>query len=226
MKSYRILFIGNSHTYLHYMPWMLEQLAQAAMSPKKLRTDQVTGKGASLAWHWKNRATHNMLSDESWDYVVLQDRSGGPLEDPVSMQKYARLLDAEIKKQGARTLFYMTWAKRGQPKAQRIIRHAYVRAAREADALLAPVGTAWENALKADPGLRLHHEDDRHANPAGAYLSACVFFTVICQASPEGLPGTLYLSDRCLVDLKKNKAAFLQKIAFKAVHSKAKMIPG
>ncbi len=218
MKPYRILFIGNSHTYLHYMPRMLEQLAKAAGNQRKLLTEQITGEGAGLEWHWKNRATRNMLSKKSWDYVVLQDRSGGPIEAPVSMQKYARLLDAEIKKQGARTLFYMTWAKRDQPEAQQIIRDAYARAARETGALLAPVGTAWENALKTNPNLRLHHKDDRHANPAGAYLSACVFFAVICRTNPKGLPGILYLNDRCLVDLGKDEASFLQKIAFDVVY--------
>ncbi|MBW2593645.1 MAG: hypothetical protein JRE58_11740 [Deltaproteobacteria bacterium] len=217
MKSYRILFIGNSHTYLHYMPQMLEQLAEAAGNQRKLQTVQITGEGAGLQWHWKNRAARNMLSDKSWDYVVLQERSGGPVEDPGAMQKYARLFDAEIKKHGARTIFYMTWANRRRPESQKIIRHAYARAARETGALLAPVGIAWENALKADPGPRLHHEDNRHASPTGAYLTACVFFTVICKADPAGLPGTLYLNDRCLVDLGKDEAGFLQKIAFDVV---------
>lgn len=217
MSAVNILFIGNSHTYLHYVPQMLEQLAAAAGHQKKLRTKQITGRGAGLEWHWNQRATCEMITAGQWDHVVLQERSEGPVEDPGAMQKYARLLDAEIKKQGARTIFYMTWAKRSLPESQTMIRHAYVRAAKETGALLAPVGTAWENALKADPGLRLHHEDDRHANPAGAYLSACVFFTVICQANPEGLPGTLYLKDRCLVDLGKDEAGFLQKTAFDVV---------
>jgi len=217
MKTSRILFIGNSHTYLHYMPRMLEQLARAAGYRKRLRTEQVTGRGAGLEWHWNNPATRHMITDGQWDYVILQERSGGPLEDPVSMQKHARLLDAEIRKQGALTIFYMTWARCGRPESQKIIRQAYSTAATAAGALLAPVGTAWENALKADPGLRLHHEDDRHANPAGAYLSACVFFTLICRADPKGLPGTLYLNDRCLVDLGKDRAGFLQKTAFETV---------
>jgi len=217
MKSYQILFIGNSHTYLHYMPRMLEQLAEAAGNQKKLRTDQITGRGASLKWHWNQRATHDMITAEQWDHVILQERSGGPLEDPGAMQKYARLFDAKIKKQGARTILYMTWANRRRPESQKIIRHAYAQAARETGALLAPVGIAWENALKANPGLRLHHEDNRHASPAGAYLTACMFFTVICKADPAGLPGTLYLNDRCLVDLGKDEAGFLQKIAFDVV---------
>ena len=104
MKTSRILFIGNSHTYLHYMPRMLEQLARAAGYRKRLRTEQVTGRGAGLEWHWNNPATRHMITDGQWDYVILQERSGGPLEDPVSMQKHARLLDAEIRQRSQQIL--------------------------------------------------------------------------------------------------------------------------
>ncbi len=218
MKPDRILFIGNSHTYLHHMPRMLEQLAETAGHQKKLRTKQVTGKGASLEWHWHQQVTHDTIAAEKWRHVILQERSGGPLEDPGAMQKYARLFDAKIKKQGAGTIFYMTWARYDRPNSQNIISQAYSVAAKATGALLAPVGIAWGNALKTEPGLRLHHTDNRHANPAGAYLSACVFFTLICQASPEGLPGILYQNDRCLVDLEMHQARFLQKTAFKTVH--------
>ncbi len=218
MPSHPILFIGNSHTYLHHMPWMLEQLAEAAGHQKKLRTKQVTGKGASLEWHWHQQVTHDTIAAETWRHVILQERSGGPLEDPGAMQKYARLFDAKIKKQGAGTIFYMTWARRDCPNSQNIISQAYSVAAKATGGLLAPVGIAWENALKTDPDLRLHHTDNRHANPAGAYLNACVFFTLICQADPRGLPGTLYRNHRCLVELETDLAGCLQKTAFETVN--------
>ncbi len=43
-----VLFIGNSHTYLHFMLQMLGELAQAAGSGILLNLDQVTGEGAGL----------------------------------------------------------------------------------------------------------------------------------------------------------------------------------
>ena len=219
MKPDQILFIGNSHTYLHHMPRMLELLVEAAGHPQKVRTKQLTGRGASLQWHWEQPGTHDTIGAEKWRHVILQDRSGGPLEDPGALQKYARLFDAKIKKQGAGTIFYMTWARYGRPQSQKIITRVYSETARATGALLAPVGTAWESVLKTDPDMRLHHDDGRHANPAGAYLSACVFFALICQVSPVGLPGTLYQNDRCLVALGINQAELLQKTAFETVHN-------
>jgi len=217
MTTDKVLFIGNSQTYLHYMPQMVLQLAQFADLPSGLEVAQSTGKGVGLQWHWSNPGTRDLITAEKWTYVVLQERSGGALEAPEAMHAVARLLDAEIKKQGAQTVLYMTWANRRRPQTQQIIEEAYGQISRELDAVLAPVGRAWETCLKADPGFRLHHADDRHANPAGCYLSACVFHSVLFRASPEGLPGTLYANDRQLVALTDDRARFLQKIAYQTV---------
>ncbi|MGD2269085.1 MAG: hypothetical protein PVI06_01685 [Desulfobacterales bacterium] len=124
-----------------------------------------------MAWHWHNQKTRNLLKAKAWNYVVLQGRSGGPLEDNESMFKYARLLDAEIRNQGANTIFYMTWANRKRPESQKTLTDAYRQISRELGAILAPVGAAWEHSLRTDPHLRFHHSDDRRAGPAGAYLT-------------------------------------------------------
>ena len=170
-----ILFIGNSHTYLHYMPQMLGELAQAADSGVQLQIDQMTGEGAGLQWHWNNQPSRQKIRSGPWDWVVLQDRSGGPLEDLESFRTHARRLDGEIRRQGAKTVFYMTWANKSRPRTQTIIADVYARIATELGAVLAPVGLAWEKVQTLDLELNLHHIDDRHANPSGAYLTACVF---------------------------------------------------
>ena len=212
-----ILFIGNSHTYLHYMPQMLGELAQAADSGVQLNIDQVTGEGAGLQWHWNNAPSRDKIRSGSWDRVVLQDRSGGPLEEFESFQAHARLLDEEIRRQGAKTVFYMTWANKSRPRTQKIIADAYGQIATELGAVLAPVGLAWEKVQALDVELNLHHIDDRHANPSGAYLTACVFYAVFFNASPEGLPATLQIEGKIRLDLAKDRAVFLQKIAYETV---------
>lgn len=92
-----ILFVGNSHTYLHYMPQMLAQLATAGSGELKLSADQIVGEGSSLEWHWQNDQSRRVIRNQIWDWIVLQDRSGGPLEDPESFQRHAELLNAEIR---------------------------------------------------------------------------------------------------------------------------------
>lgn len=217
MESHRLLFIGNSHTYLHYMPLMLVQLYQAA--GYTLHTDQVTDEGVSLEWHWSNNATWAKIQEADWSHVILQDRSGGPLEDRQSFYKHARLLNSEITKQGAKTVFYMTWANKRRPETQKLLAEAYLSITRELDAMLAPVGLAWERALSQNPKLDLHHKDGRHASKTGAYLTACVFFFALNDSNTIGFPGNLRLGDRILVDLEDSQAAFLETIAYETVSS-------
>ena len=65
--------------------------------------------------------------------------------------------------------------------------------------------------------LNLHHIDGRHANPNGAYLTACVFYSVFFNTSPEGLPATLLIGGKIRLNLAEDRAGFLQKIAYKTV---------
>jgi len=212
-----VLFIGNSHVYMHFMPLMLEELVMAADRGVSLVTGQSTGEGVSLEWHWKNKATRDMLASGNWDFVVLQDRAGGPLEERKSFEINAWLLNQEIKTRGAQTVFYMTWALKSQPQTQANLTEAYGHMAAELDVKLAPAGLAWERAHQSDPEFNLYHPDGRHANPVGAYLTACVFYAVLLGSSPEGLPGNLYIKGKDRVNLDNDKARFLQKIAFETV---------
>ena len=81
MDPLRILFIGNSHTYLHKMPWILCELAAVHEGVRPVEVDQCTGNGVSLEWHWHNPGTRGKIAEGGWDYVVLQERSGGTIED-------------------------------------------------------------------------------------------------------------------------------------------------
>jgi len=208
-----ILFIGNSHVYMHFMPQMLEALVKAAGGRRVLTTGQCTGEGVSLEWHWNNPATRDFLASKQWDYVVLQDRAGGPLEERASFENAARLLDQEIKRQAAQTVLYMTWALKSEAQAQTRLAAAYGHLADRLGAKLAPVGLAWEKAQQVHPKIDLFLADGRHANPAGAYLTACVFFALLFESSPVGLPGKLTINGKKRVDLEAEHALMLQKIA-------------
>jgi hypothetical protein len=212
-----VLFIGNSHTYLHYMPQILVQLVKAEDHGFELEVDQSIGEGVSLEWHWNNEPSRQKMRSRNWDYIVLQDRSGGPLEEPDSFARHAGLLDAEIRKQGSGTIFYMTWASRKRPETQSDLAAAYGKLTQELGAILAPVGLAWEAVHRIDPDFDLHHQDGRHANPIGSYLTSCVFYSVLFNTSSEGLPGSFYIKGKKRVDIDKDKALFLQKTAWETV---------
>jgi len=182
----RIAFLGNSHTFYNDMPGMLHDLAMAA-GLGEIGVDSSTGNGVDLAWHWRSRQSRALIEHGDWDIVVLQERSGGPLEDPERMREHARLLHEAIVARGARSMLSMTWANRRRPEDQPAISRVYRELAAEIDAELAPVGEAWARVHETHPDLVLHDADDRHASPAGSYLAACVFLRCCCGRSPVGL---------------------------------------
>jgi len=198
---------------------MLSALVDAEGRGFELIVDQCTGEGAGLEWHWKNPPSRDAITAKRWDYVVLQDRSGGPLEAPDSFARHAGLLDAEIRRQDAGTIFYMTWANRNRPETQAVLADVYALTAHKLGALLAPVGLAWEAVHRIDPDFDLHHRDGRHANPIGSYLTACVFYAALFNTSPAGLPGTFCFKGKKRVGLDKDQALLLQKTAWETVSS-------
>ncbi len=222
----RLLFVGNSHTYLHYMPQMLEQLVKAGNCNIEISVDQIVGEGASLEWHWHNAQSRGMIREGMWDYVVLQDRSGGPLENPRSFQRHARLLNTEIQRSGAITILYMTWPNRGRPETGPILAEEYRRAAARLGALLAPVGLAWARAQELNSDLVLHHRDGRHANPVGAYLTACVFYSVLLNSSSEGLPASFHIKGKSRPEQDSVRALRLQRVAWDVVKKERIKIKG
>jgi len=209
----RMLFLGNSHTYRHNVPRLLAGLVAAAGGRQKLDTEINADRGVNLEWHWHNARSRELIARGAWDYVVLQERSAGPVEEPEKMFQYAGLLGKDIIKYQGKVALYMTWASREHPDQQKMITAAYVRLAGELGAKLVPVGLARENALACDPGVKLYDDDGRHSSLIGAYLGACVFYGVICGMSPEGLPGTLWEGESPLCDLPTPQALRLQRIA-------------
>jgi hypothetical protein len=117
----------------------------------------------------------------------------------------------------AQSVFYMTWANKNRPENQAILAECYAKLARQLGAKLAPVGLAWERVYQMKPGFDLHHRDGRPANPAGSYLTACVFYSILLGLSPEGLPGSLVIKGKKRVELDDDHARFLQKTAFETV---------
>ena len=225
----RVLFIGNSYTYFNNLPEIFTQLSASAKPAKNIETQMVTRGGATLKMHWEGGEALKALHQSKWDYVILQEQSLLPINEPETMYKYARLFDAEIKKAGAKTIFYLTWARQNQPENQTKLNEAYLSIAKELGALVAPAGIAWQTAFREDAKLELHTQDQSHPNPTGSYLTACVLYAVIFARSPEGLTariagksvdpatGQLRATKSELVNLEKTAALALQRSAWESV---------
>ena len=178
----KVLFIGNSYTYYNDMPKMLAALAASSTRPGRIQVKEITQGRATLDQLWGYRPTKYAISDEKWDFVVLQEQSALPTTDPERMYKAGREIDAEVKKAGARTVLFLTWAYRGESQMQASLNRAYGKLAQELGAVLAPVGPAWQIALGRDPKIPLYDSDGSHPSPTGSYLAACVFYLALLES--------------------------------------------
>lgn len=188
-----VLFIGNSYTTVNNLPGMLEALSAKAKVKRQVKTARSTHGGWTLQKHWddEKQGSQAAIKKGKWDYVVLQEQSQMPFMYPKVTHKFGLLFGKLIQEYKATPLFYITWARQHQPENQVKIKATYEGMAKALNAKIAPVGLAWERVLKANPGIKLHQRDKSHPSPEGTYLTACVFFSVIYDQSPVGLPATL-----------------------------------
>lgn len=193
----RVLFIGNSYTFVNDLPATLAELARAG--GHTIETGMAAEGGWTLAQHAASGPTLDLLAAQRWDYVVLQEQSQAPSIQSAraaTMYPATRVLVEKIRQAQATPLLFQTWAHRGgwpemgMPSYQSMqaqVDQGYRGIGSELKVQVAPVGDAWANALGRDPGAELWQADGSHPSEQGTYLAACVFYAAIFGESPAGL---------------------------------------
>jgi hypothetical protein len=235
--SARVLFVGNSYTYFNNLPEVFTRLAEAGHLRVSAR--MVAPGGWRLKDHWDKGDAPKVVREGKWDYVVLQDQSTLGVSYYVDgkvrvtsdevFRPYAEKWTTLIRSVGARPVFYLTWARKATPEDQAALNYAYVHAAEESRALVAPVGLAWLDVRRRNPAIELFFDDGSHPSAAGTYLAACTFYAAIFDRSPIGLPARITgkpvnldteqveeNKTAALVDLPADQARVLQSAAWAA----------
>jgi hypothetical protein len=216
-KEVRILFIGNSLTYVNDLPTELQAMAKAGYPDlRAVRCEQVTVGGATLRKLWEDGKALEKIKAGGWDYVVLQEQSQTPIVNRGQMFEYAKKFDEEIKRAGAKTVLYMTWPNRKKPDDLAALAGAYQDLGKELGAEVVPVGKAWHESQAKSPAIDLYAADGVHPSPAGTYLAACCFAEALWGEPHKPLPRRIAGGERggkVLVDLPEEQARRLQEAA-------------
>ncbi len=199
-KTKRVLFLGNSFTYVNDLPGMIAEIAKS--TGDSLSYDSNLPGGHSIGNHSLNTVSIGKIMLGNWDFVVLQGQSYElATETPeVYPFPYARKLDSLINVYNdcAETVFYMTWGlKNGDPsscatvpflctyeKMDSIIHSNYRRMTDSNDAIVSAVGAVWRSIRKTNPLIELYQSDESHPSLAGTYAAACCFYASLYRKNP------------------------------------------
>lgn len=193
----KILFVGNSHTYVNDLPGVFYSMAMAGgheVEVYDLTEGYYTLKQFADPEDELGGILKEALEGDSWDFVILQENSNSalPANSKEEMFPPARELDELIRGAGGQTGFLMTWAPKdgagpiSRESVQDMLAESYITIADELDALLIPGGAAFLEALAENPDLELWDEDGQHPAREGTYLAACLAYGELFQETPVG----------------------------------------
>ena len=215
----RILFIGNSYTYVNDLPSVFARLALSG--GHRVETGMAAVGGATFADQIASPDTLSRLAGSKWNVVVLQEQSQIPAaaqSRAAQMYPAARLLVHRVQGAGAEPVLFVTWAYRdGWPEdglpgfegMQTQIDAGYRTIADELHVGVVPVGDAWAAVHAHDPAMDLWQADGSHPTMTGTYLAACVFYASIFHQTPAGLGYTADLPAETVSTIQSAAAEFL-----------------
>ncbi|MDD6615948.1 MAG: SGNH/GDSL hydrolase family protein [Lachnospiraceae bacterium] len=175
-KKIRILFIGNSHTYFNDMPDIVATMFRECQYDCEVT--MIAHGGWFLEQHVNEPDVRFNILFGHYDYVVLQEHAH-PFGPEEKFFTAVRQLNEWIQQAGARTVIYMTWAKKDEEFNQERMTIAHEQIAGEIGALIAPVGKYWWDYMQSWPDIEMYYEDGQHASPHGSEFAAKYIWNAI-----------------------------------------------
>lgn len=198
-QTRKVLFLGNSYTYVNDLPNMISELA-ASVGDVLVYDSHLIG-GYTLEDHFASTISLNKILSQNWDYIVLQEQSQRPaFIIPSGFMNGFNKLTTFIKsnKPCAQVISFMTWGyKNGDTQncpanpgvctydgMQTQLTNRYISMSDLFESEITPVGVVWKHIKENYPAIDLYQADDSHPSVTGSYLAACCFYTSIFRKNP------------------------------------------
>lgn len=184
-KGLRLLFLGNSLTYVHNVPDLVKRLATAAGKPTPT-VEMRAAPNLGLEDHWKDGWVAKALQKGHYDVMIMQQGPSTLAASGADLGRWSGVLAAEAVKYGTRPALYGVWAPASGGMEASIAN--YRTAADAAGTAFYPAAAAWQAAWSTKPALPLYGPDGFHASEHGAMLAAMVIAGVIFDIDPATMP--------------------------------------
>jgi len=210
----KVLFVGNSLTYVNDVPALVRALAESAED--SLAVAMVAYPDYSLSDHLILGDAEAAITGEEWDVVVLQQGPSSLEQNREDLRAVVKVFEPVIRDAGAVPALYSVWPQSNRMGDFGRAIDSYALAAADVNGILFPVAEAWLETWRIDPGIVLYATDGLHASAAGSYLAALVIYGKLAGRSPVGLPGTLQLAPGTTVTISESIVPTLQLAAQRA----------
>lgn len=186
----KILFVGNSHTYMNDMPFLFKEVFERSCR-EVCDVTMLAYSGRDLEWHRKEYFSLRFaLLYGNYDYCVIQQAAHPFPEKSTTMENGREIIDL-CRKTGTIPVLYMTWAEKAYPENQKKMIDVYTELAEESGALLAKAGIVWQSVRQEAPEIDLFFKDGEHASPYGDLLIAAVLCRTLRRNAQLKAPARL-----------------------------------
>ncbi len=210
-QSNRVLFIGNSYTYVNSLPDLISSMYAA--SGEEFEYTMSAPGGCTFQQHCTISLPY--IQQGGWDYVVLQEQSQLPSfpdnQFMLESYPYAAELCSLIRQYNpnAHIVFYMTWGRKNGDAQNcpyfpplctyegmdSLLYARYMLMSADNHACVSPVGAAWHSIRNQHPEMELYQSDESHPSYFGSYVAACSFYASLTGRDPLSIAWNGTLSD-------------------------------
>jgi len=207
-----VLFIGNSYTYVHDLPGIVQALADSA-GGEHIAVETVAEPDYALVDHLAVGTAQREIAKTRWAFVVLQQGPSSVEINRDTLRLATKAFAPLITAVGGKPALFSAW-----PTVDRRVDfpraiESYKIAATDVSGVFLPVASAWLAAWDIDPTLALYEPDGLHASMIGSYLSALVIYGRLMNRPATGLPRTLRLHSGATLTVDPATATVLQRAA-------------
>lgn len=188
----RVLFVGNSLTYVGNTPAIYSAIA--TLNGLNIKSDMIVRGGATLAERVADGSVARALANRTYTAVVLQERGGdlacffGP-ESCQHSREAIRSLVKLAREHGAKTVLLGTY--QSNPSASAMLVEKEFFAASEAGIPYIEVSEKLRTLQSTSPDLAWLAEDGMHPGTALALLNATLIYDALHNSLPADAPLTV-----------------------------------
>jgi hypothetical protein len=176
-STLKVLFVGNSLTYVGNLPAVLDALA--ASNGKSIQSDMLVKGGATLTQRLTDGTVSLALSGKKYDYVVLQERGGdvtcafGP-KSCKDAESSLIVLAKTVVQNGATPIYLGTY--QALPEASEALVNSESSMAARNSIAYVPVSNIFQSALHKSPESNWLYSDGMHPGADLILLEAVLLY--------------------------------------------------